>query len=79
MTFVIIIITVVIAPVICCFTSLWKLVKACFYNHVLLLLWREKVACNHQDWKNFGKEKKNLPTPTEEKTAHQRQSTPDPL
>lgn len=25
------------------------------------------------------RKKKNLPTPTEEKTAHQRQSTPDPL
>lgn len=40
--------------------SLWRLV---FNYHVLLLLWREKVACNHQDWENFGKEKKISPPP----------------
>lgn len=35
-----------------------SLLSLVFNCHVLLLLWREKVACNHQDWENYGKEKK---------------------
>lgn len=40
-----------------------SLLSLVFNCHIPLLLWREKVACNHRDWENFGKEEKKSPHP----------------
>lgn len=69
MTFVVVVITLLLLLQLllfllyCVLHRTGSLLSLVFNYHVLLLLWREKVACNHQDWENFSKEKKISPPP----------------